>query len=110
MTMQAVLMCTQVQNPADRGYNQMAEKALLAALQKAMEVSASSIVIDKQDGILTAHVVEVATVLLSSATPACRAGVPGAELSSVALKSVSGMRSSQQPAECNGAGCGTGRN
>jgi hypothetical protein len=103
-------MCTKVQNLADGGYNQMAKKALLAALHKAMEVSASSIVIDKQDGILTAHVVEVATVLFSSPTQACRAAVPGAELSSVAPQSVSGMRSSHQPAGCNGAGRGTGRN
>jgi hypothetical protein len=65
MTFHAVLMCTKVQTLPDGGYNQMAEKTLLAALQKAKEVSASRIVTDKQVGILTAHVVGVA----SSATP-----------------------------------------
>jgi hypothetical protein len=105
MTIQAVLMCIKVQNLANGGYNQMAEKVLLAALQKAMEISASSIDIHKQDGILTAHVVEVATVLIISATPTCRVAVPGAELSSVVpqsvsglLESASGVRSSQQSA------------
>jgi hypothetical protein len=58
-------MCTQGQTLPDGGYNQMAEKALLAALHKAMEKAATRITFDKQDGILTAHVVGVA----STATP-----------------------------------------
>jgi hypothetical protein len=53
-------------------------------LQKAAEISASNIVINQQDGILTAHLVEVATVLLSNATPACSPAVPGAELCATA--------------------------
>jgi hypothetical protein len=53
---------------------------VLVGLQKAAEISASNIVIDQQHGILTTHLVAVATVLLSSATPACSPAVPGAEL------------------------------
>jgi hypothetical protein len=91
MTMQVVLMCTQTQTLADGGYKKMAEKAVLAALAKAMEISASNIVIDKQDGILTAHVVEVATALLSSVTPPCSVAVQGAALSSEAPHNASGV-------------------
>jgi hypothetical protein len=95
--------CTEVHQFADGGYNRLAEKEVLAGLQKAAEISASNIVIGEQDGILTARVVEVANVLLSNATPSCSPAVPGAELSSVAPQSDSGMlegvaASSQQSA------------
>jgi hypothetical protein len=91
MTMQVVLMCTQPQTLEDRGYNKMAERAVLAALEKAMEISASNIAINKPDGILTAHVVEVATALLSSATLPCSVAVQGAALSSEAPHNTSGV-------------------
>jgi hypothetical protein len=74
-----------------RGYNKVAGKSVLEALEKAMESSASSTVIDKQICILTAHVAEVATFLLSSATQPCGAAVQGAALLSAAPHNVIGV-------------------
>jgi hypothetical protein len=70
----------------------MAEKVVLAALEMAMEIPASSIVIDKQDSILASNShVKVATSLLISATQPCSATVQGAALLSAAPHNVIGV-------------------
>jgi hypothetical protein len=74
-----------------RGNNKLAGKAVMEALEKAMGISASSTVTDKQNGILTAHVAKVATSLLSSATQPCGAAVQGAALLSAAPHNVIGV-------------------
>jgi hypothetical protein len=87
MTMQAVVMCTEVQLLADGRFDRMAEKAVLAALQKAIWDFSKQ---HRQAGQPPLRpCCWVATVLLSGATPACSESVQIAALSSAAPHNVS---------------------